>query len=114
MPKKVKLSSSAQILGSPIPTPKKSTLCVVCSKQIPVARIAALELLNTPSHQYTHVACSTTTKIKGIYSGEVGTSKIILCNKVYNDSVRTVFKRADLAEDEDESSEEGTEEENQD
>ena len=87
--KKSTVSSSQLILGSPIKNNMKAkvpTHCIICSKVIPQARIDALISLNTPYSKFTHTQCSTTTKIKGIYLGEVGTSEIKLCDKIYNNS----------------------------
>jgi len=96
-----KPSSTNSILGNPKKVVNKiPTHCVVCNKPIPIARLEALQSLNTPLTKYTHTQCSTTTKIKGIYLGEVGTSEIKLCDKVYNDSVRSVFRRAEVDTDE--------------
>lgn len=92
-------SSISAILGRPISkevTIKTPTACVVCSKTIPAARIEALISMDTPLTKFTHVSCSTTTKIKGVYLGENGTSQIMLCDKLYDDSVRSVFRRAEV------------------
>ena len=100
MPKKIKGTSSAeQILGKVAtkqPKPKATNICVVCLKTIPAARIEALVSMNTPPNRWTHVTCSTTTKIKGVYMGEVGTSEMKLCDKLYDDNVRSVFRRAEV------------------
>ena len=66
--------------------------CVICNKPIKTVRLKALRMLGTPINQWAHTNCSQTTKVKGIYMGEVGTSKLQLCDKVYNDSVRSVFR----------------------
>jgi hypothetical protein len=96
------ITSSATILGNPTKVVKKEpTACVICHKEIPKARIEALQSLKTPFTKYTHVGCSTTAKIKGIYMGEAGTSEIKLCDKIYNDSVRSVFKRAEVDDSDD-------------
>ena len=99
-----KPSSTSSILGNPKKVVQKEapTNCVICNKPITAARIEALISLNTPINKYTHTQCSTTTKIKGIYLGEVGTSEIKLCDKIYNDSVRSVFRRAEVDDDGDE------------
>jgi hypothetical protein len=34
-------------------------------------------------------------KLKGVYAGEHGTSDLILCDRVYDDSVRTKFFESD-------------------
>jgi len=97
--------SVSDILG----VPKKintatndSSLCSVCDKPIPSARIVALKSLNLPRTLWAHVGCSTVTKTKGVYLGEVGTSELQLCDKIYDDSVRSVFRSADKSDSEDE------------
>ena len=70
--------------------------CIFCSRKIPPERINALKMLGTARTRWSHTACSQTTKIKGIYMGEVGTSKLQLCDKVYNDSVRSMFKKSEV------------------
>jgi hypothetical protein len=66
--------------------------CYVCGKDIPKARIDALVMLGTPTNQYTHVQCSQVEKKKGVFMGEVGTSELKIVDKLYNDSVRDMFK----------------------
>src|SRR5208282_5552563 len=86
-------SSTMDILGKlrhSIPN-----ICCVCNKKIPVERIRALINLGIHETRWTHTKCSTTTKIQGIYMEEPGTSELRLCNKVYNDSVRHVFRTAE-------------------
>ena len=98
MPKKskrVSSASAASILGVVAPKHDPS-LCVVCLKEIPAARIAALKSMQATPDRWTHVNCSTVTKVKGLYLGEAGTSQLQLCKKVYNDSVRSVFRKAEL------------------
>jgi hypothetical protein len=102
--KVVKSAATSQLLGNLKPVTKisnESNDCVNCGKVIPAARIEALQLLGTPRTQWTHTSCSTTSKIKGIYMGEVGTSKLQLCDKIYNDSVRSVFKKSTVEHDDD-------------
>jgi hypothetical protein len=84
------------ILGTTKKVAELSSKCVICNKNIPVERIKALKSLGTPSNRWTHTACSTVGKVKGLYLGEVGTSQLQLCDKVYNDSVRSVFRRAEV------------------
>ena len=107
MSKKTTSSTTLAILGigSRKPIAKTTKTCVICDKPIPVNRLEALVLMNTPASKYTHTKCSTVTKIKGIYLGEVGTSEIMLCDKLYNDSVRSVFRRADITDEDDDSEE---------
>ena len=101
-------SSAADILGGKklaVVTPREDNTCVNCGKVIPQVRLDALKMLGTPRTQWTHTSCSTTSKIKGIYMGEVGTSKLQLCDKIYNDSVRSVFKKSTVDPDDDDDSE---------
>ena len=103
---KIAASSAADILGSKkvaVTTPREDNTCVNCGKVIPQVRLDALKMLGTPRTQWTHTSCSTTSKIKGIYMGEVGTSKLQLCDKIYNDSVRSVFKKSTVEPDNDDS-----------
>lgn len=98
-----KVATSAAILGKAIvskPTIDE-TVCIICDKTIPAARIQALKSMNAPRDRWTHVQCSTVTKVKGLYFGEVGTSELHLCKKVYNDSVRSVFRSAEVDESDD-------------
>jgi len=80
---------------------KSATLCCICNKAIPAARISALKMLGTPEYNWTHVACSQVTPHKGIYMGEHGTSEMKIVDKVYEDSVRDMFK-GDSKSDDDE------------
>ena len=56
-------------------------------------------MLGTPLSEWSHVNCSTTSKIRGIYLGENGTSQLQLCDKIYDDTVRSVFKRTEYETD---------------
>lgn len=98
---KKKASSAADILGKPRTAPGVTNKCSVCEKPVPVDRIKALIDLGVNPTQWTHTKCSQVKKIKGIYLGEVGTSEIKLCNKIYNDSVRSVFRHAEADSDSD-------------
>jgi hypothetical protein len=101
MPKKFnkvsRQATVASILGDAIKSPKQpiQTTCVICNKEMPAARIQALKLINATLDRWTCVNCSTVTKVRGLYLGEVGTSKLQLCNKIYNDSVKSVFRRSE-------------------
>ena len=94
----VKRSSASDILGGqrPAPTRPQTDICYVCEKKIPAERITALKSLGIPNSEWTHAKCSTTQKIKGIYTGEVGTSKLLLVDKLYDDSVRSIFRRTEV------------------
>lgn len=78
--------------------------CIICAKPIPAQRVAALKMLGKDPREWTHVGCSQETKRQGIYLGESGTSQLQIVRKVYNDSVRDVFKKS--AEESNEQSEE--------
>lgn len=94
-----KAASSADILGGGavkrVVSQDTNDICFVCDKRITLERITALKSLKTPTNRWTHAKCSPTTKVKGIYTGEVGTSKLLVVDKLYNDSVRSVFRGAD-------------------
>lgn len=66
--------------------------CVICNRNIPPERLAALKMLGVESNNATHVGCSQETKRQGIFLGESGTSQLLIVRKVYDDSVREVFK----------------------
>lgn len=106
-------SSAADILGGgavkPVARHAESDICFVCNKRIQADRIAALKSLKTPTNRWTHAKCSPTTKIKGIYTGEVGTSKLLLVDKLYDDSVRSVFRRTEAESSDNEAGSEGEE-----
>ena len=78
-------------------------------KAIPRERVEALISLGIPEQKWTCVEHALDVPRKGIYLGEVGTSELLIVNKVYNDSVRSVFrgskKEAKQVEDEDTSTE---------
>ena len=71
------------------------TNCYICGKPIIKARVEALRELNIEERRMTCIKHSETKPIKAIYSGENGTSPLIFCDKVYNDSVRSVFRSAE-------------------
>ena len=66
--------------------------CVVSGKAIPRERVEALISLGIPEQKWTCVEHALDVPRKGIYLGEVGTSELLIVNKVYNDSVRSVFR----------------------
>ena len=72
----------------------KSYKCVVSGKVIPKERVEALKMLGTPEHLWTCVQHSLTKPKQGLFLGEVGTSELLLVDKVYDDSVRSVFRGA--------------------
>lgn len=67
--------------------------CIVCNCVIPDARI---EFLVENNKEMTCLKHSITKPIKAIYSGEHGTSDLIFCDRVYNDSVRSKFYNAEV------------------
>lgn len=71
---------------------KKIYKCVVSGKNIPEERIEALLSLGIPESRWTCVEHALDVPRKGIYLGEVGTSELLIVDKVYNDSVRSVFR----------------------
>lgn len=74
--------------------PKKIYKCVVSGKTIPAERVEALQMLGIPQSRWTCVEHSLTKPKQGVYLGEVGTSELLLVDKVYDDSVRSVFRGA--------------------
>lgn len=86
-------AKTSDILGNinKKPVAPITNTCCVCSQPIDKERINALKQLDTSPDQWTHVKCASDSKIKGIYMGEIGTSELKLVNKIYNDTVRSVF-----------------------
>lgn len=82
--------------------------CVVSGKPIPIERVEALKMLGTPENLWTCVEHSLTKPRQGLFLGEVGTSELLIVDKVYDDSVRSVFKgaRKDIEQAQDENDEE--------
>jgi hypothetical protein len=74
---------------------KQTYKCIVSGKEIPKERVEALKMLGIPENQWTCVENSMTRPKQGIFMGEVGSSEMRVVDKVYNDSVRAVFKNAD-------------------
>jgi hypothetical protein len=72
----------------------KSHKCVVSGKTIPKERVEALKMLGTPENLWTCVEHSLAKPKQGLFLGEVGTSELLLVDKVYDDSVRSVFRGA--------------------
>lgn len=75
---------------------KKIHYCTISGKPIPAARVEALISLGIPETQWTCVEHSQVKKVKGIYMGENGTSELKLVDKIYDDSVRSVFKKIEV------------------
>ena len=74
---------------------KKAHTCWDCGAVINIDRANFLIESGIRPEMLTCLKHSATTKIKGIYSGENGTSDIILCDKVYNDNVRSKFRETE-------------------
>jgi len=72
--------------------PKKIYKCVVSGNTIPPERVEALRMLGTPEHLWTCVEHSLIKPKQGLFLGEVGTSELLIVDKVYDDSVRSVFR----------------------
>ena len=70
--------------------------CWDCGVEIPKERLQFLIESGVNKARLTCIKHSNTSKIKGIYNGEYGTSDIILCDKVYNDSVRSKFREVEV------------------
>ena len=79
-----------------IKKPKVSVqyMCVVCEKPIPPQRVEALKFLGTEENMWACVEHSTTQKVQGIFLQEAGTDLRVV-RKVYNDSVRAVFRSSE-------------------
>lgn len=80
---------------------EKVYLCVVSGKAIPPERVEALRELGVPETQWTTVDNSLTKKKKGIFMGEHGTSELLVVDKVYDDSVRSMFRSSGTEDDDD-------------
>lgn len=72
--------------------PKKKHYCYISGKEIPKERVEALKMLKIPEERWTCVEHSIDKPRQGLYLGENGTSELLIVDKVYNDSVRSVFK----------------------
>jgi hypothetical protein len=66
--------------------------CAVSNKPIPSERVEALKMLGTPEHQWTCVEHSMVRPRQGIFLGEHGTSQLLFVDKVYDSTVRSIFK----------------------
>jgi hypothetical protein len=71
---------------------KQNHICVVSGKVIPPERVEALEMLGIPENRWTCVEHSLEKVRQGIFMGEAGTSELLFVDKVYDNSVRSVFK----------------------
>lgn len=83
------------------PEPK----CINCDGVIPQKRVEALIMLGVDQRQWTHVQCSTEKKKLGMYTGLPGVSELLIVDKIYNDTVRGMFSKAEEPESEEEDEE---------
>ena len=83
--------------------------CYISGEEIPEGRVEFLKESGIPPSLWTTVTQSRVKKKKGIFSGEVGTSELLVVDKVYNDSVMSVFREAGREVNEDEGSTDDTE-----
>lgn len=90
---------------------KKKYYCSISGKEIPKERVEALQALGIPEDRWTCVEHSTTKRRQGLYLGENGTSELLIVDKVYNDSVRSVFRGSRKTEAEPDEEEESEKEE---
>lgn len=72
--------------------------CPVCGVDIPRERVDYLRGLRYPDHDIFCVKHASSRSIRAIYSGEPGTSELIFCSKVYQDSVKNTFLNAEEIE----------------
>jgi hypothetical protein len=79
---------------------EKTYFCTVSNKPIPQERVEALTMLGIPEHRWTCVEHSLDKPRQGIFMGEAGTSELLFVDKVYDNSVRAVFKGASVEEEE--------------
>lgn len=80
---------------------KKVHKCAECNILIPAPRVKFLIETGVDPRAMRCVLHTPDRRIKAIYSGEVGTSPLIFCDKVYNDSVKQKFVEINDTEDED-------------
>jgi hypothetical protein len=74
-------------------------LCPACQCEIPEERIAVLRELKYDEHRFYCVKHAVNKPVKAIYSGENGTSELIICDRVDNDNVRVKFYDPELSSD---------------
>lgn len=75
----------------------KTYFCYISGEEIDQPRAEALLELGVPENLMTSkkVAEKTITRKKGVYFGEQGSGELVVCRKVYDDSVRSVFRNAE-------------------
>lgn len=66
--------------------------CFVCEKNIPVERVKYLEEEGINSVNFTCVQHSTTKKKKGLFEGEAGASRLIICDEIRDVNIRSIMK----------------------
>lgn len=74
--------------------------CIVCNCEIIPERV---EFLVENNKEMTCLSHAQPVKLKAIYSGEHGTSDLIFCDRVYDDSVRTKLYNTEQFVDDEES-----------
>ena len=75
--------------------------CCVSGKPIPPSRVEALRSMDVPEELMTVKEHSLARKKQGVYFGEQGSGQLVLVDKVYDDSVRSVFSSSEAEEDSD-------------
>ena len=103
--KAVKACSALDILGvkkpEKSPTEIEPDCCVICNKELSDLRKKALRELKTPVNNWTCVKDSPVKRILGQYMGEVGTSEMKLVDRIEETSVRSMFRKSVVSEDDD-------------
>lgn len=79
--------------------------CPICKAEIPQERVDYLRSLNHREHDIFCVKHASNRIPKAIYSGEPGTSELIFCKQVYQDSVHTKLYDSESVKDEEDNSE---------
>jgi hypothetical protein len=65
--------------------------CVVTGEEIPQERVEALIMLEIPRERWTVVRASRERRNKAVWSGEAGTSELIVCKDVGENIVESLF-----------------------
>ena len=79
----------------------KETKCPICKVKIPQERVEFLLELKYNIDDVYCVNHALNRPVKAIYSGEHGTSELIMCDRVYNDSVKHKFYDSERIEEPD-------------
>lgn len=74
--------------------------CPVCNVEIPQERVDYLVGLRYPEHDIFCVKHASNRLTKAVYSGEVGTSELIFCRRVFDDSVQNTLLDAEKFDEE--------------